>query len=478
MKKILLVYPQTGVMNLKPQSPLSLLALCPGLEDSGFKPMVVDSRVQRTYKEIIKENINDAVFVGLTTMTGHQIHYALEIAGYIREIAPDKKIVWGGIHPSLLAEETIKHPLVDIVVKGEGEETIVELARALASGEKLNGIKGLLFKDGAGGVVDTGNRPLMDLKQLKTPSWHLVNVADYSEIGVQAGRGCPWQCRFCYNIKYNERRWRGKSVDQIIEELRLLKDKYKVEHVTFYDDNFFSSKKRVIEIAERLVAEDLNIRWSTTCRADYLAKYEDDFWILLKKSGVHILFVGSESGSPEILQYINKKITVDDIAGMARTTKKHGLRVHTSFILGFPVETASDRRRTFEMMDKIKSIDPNIYITTTCIYTPYPGNEMFEDSKKAGFLPPDNLDDWAHFSFFECQLPWLSAKEREQLENLAFITRFVFWHREIKERYLRLYYYPFYYFLRTSALFRWKFRLFDYAYEWKIFRKFVRKFTD
>lgn len=478
MNKILLIYPQTGVRNIKPQSPLSLLAICPGLEAGGYQPVIVDTRVRNDYREAIKRHVQDALFVGLTTMTGHQIHYALEEAAFVRQIAPGKKIVWGGIHPSLLPEETIQHPLVDIIAKGEGEELVVDLADCLKTGGDLKNVTGLCFKNEKNEIIDTGVRPLLDMSRLRTPSWHLVNVNDYQEIGVQAGRGCPWQCRFCYNLRYNQRKWRSKSVDQIMTELRLLKGKYQVNSVTFYDDNFFSSQKRVRELVQRMVDEKLDIRWSTTCRADYLARYDDEFCRLLKESGVHILFVGSESGSQKILDYIQKGITTGDIENMARTTSKHRLRVHTSFMLGFALETESDRRLTFDMMDRIKRIDPEIYITTTCIYTPYPGNDMFEDARKAGFKPPDTLEGWARFSFFECQLPWLSLEKREELENLAFITRFVFWHREIKERYLKFQYYLPYYVLRVSALLRWRFRFFRFAYEWMLFRRFVKSFMD
>ena len=477
-KKILFIFPQTGVQNIKPQAPLSFLTICPGLEGAGFEPLIIDTRVEENFKDKIKSHLQDSLFVGLTTMTGHQIHYALELAKFIRQTDPNIKIVWGGIHPSLLAEESIANPCIDIIVKGEGEEAVIELATALAESADLRKIKGLCYKDDSGQMVITEPRPLLDLETVKTPSWHLIDVSKYSEIGVQAGRGCPWRCRFCYNIQYNERRWRSKSVDQIMEELWLLKKKFKVEQVTFYDDNFFSNKKRAGELAQRMVDEGIKIKWSTTCRANYLANWDDAYWELMKASGVHILFVGSESGSEKILEYIKKDITREHILGMARTTRKHGLRVHTSFMIGFPVEDADDRAQTFEIMDRIKEIDPKIYITTTCIYTPYPGNKMYEDAQEHGFKPPESLEGWSRFSFFECQLPWISNMDRRIFEDLAFITRFVFWHREIKERYLKSYYYPFYYFLRGSALLRWKLRWFGFALEWKVFRTFVKRFMD
>lgn len=476
-KRIVLLFPKTGIQSLKPQSPLSLLTLCPYLEDAGYEPLIIDTRVEPDYEDRMRALVPDALLVGITSMTGLQIHFALELADLVRRISPSTKIVWGGIHASMLPEQTLSDPRVDIVVEMEGERTIVELADCISVGGDLQSVKGIYYRDERGEIVYTGRRPLMNLRELKVPAWHLVDVSKYSEIGVQSGRGCPWGCVFCYNHKFNERRWRYKDCDQVIEELRLLKEQYNVNQVTFYDDNFFTSVHRVKELCERIIAEGLTIKWSTTCRADGLAKYDDDFCRLLKAAGVHILFVGSESGSERILKKIDKHITVDDIRGMAKTTHKHGLRVHTSFMMGFPGETNEDRVKTYEVMDEIKRIDPNIYITTVCIYTPYPGTPLYEETIKQGFREPQTLEDWANLTYFECNLPWLSRSDCSALENLAFIARFVFWHREIKERYLRFYYYPFYVFLRFSALVRWKMRFFTPAPEWTLFRLFLGAIT-
>lgn len=475
-KKILLIYPKTGVKNLLPQTPLSLLTLCPGLEANGLQPIIVDTRIENNYQEKIEALFDDLIFVGVTTMTGKQLYYACQISQWIKEIAPQLKIVWGGIHPTMLPHQTINNSFVDIVVTGEGEKTIVQLAEALSGKRDLQQVRGLYFKEKDGQINYTGYRELMDIKDLKMPSWHLINIGKYSEIGIQSGRGCPWKCRFCYNVKFNERRWRGKKSSEVIEELKLLKNKYHIDRITFYDDNFFTSKERIRDICEKMVADGLDIKWSTTCRADDLAGFDDEFIQLLKSSGMHILFIGSESGSERVLkEIIDKHITTNDIRNMARKTSKHRLRVHTSFMVGLPGETVEDRRKTLSLMDEIKGIDKDIYITTTCIYTPYPGNPLYEESIKKGFSSPNSLLEWSEFNYFHCNLPWLSKKERRLLENLSFITRFVFWNQEIKERYLKFYYYPFYYLLRASALLRWRYRFFRFCYEWGLFRIFVEE---
>lgn len=474
--KILLIYPQLGPQSLLPQAPLSLLSICPNLEAAGYEPVIIDTRIESDYKEKIRHHLPECLFVGITSMTGMQIQYALQVAALIREIDPQKTIVWGGIHATILPEQTLADPRIDIVVAGEGEEVVVELANCLAGAGELRTVRGIYFQDELGKAIFTGQRPFLDMNTVPMPAWHLVDVSKYSEIGVQTARGCPYRCRFCFNHLYNGRKWRAKDADLVIEELRVLKEKYNVNHVVFYDDNFFSNLKRARYLCQEIVDNNLDIRWSTTCRADILARrVNEDFAILLKKAGVHILFVGSESGSQRILtEVINKQITTEDIIGMAEMTRKYQLRVHTSFMSGFPGESASERRMTFNLMDRILEINPDLYITTICVYTPYPGNPLYDEIVAKGlFNPPEALEEWARLTFFNCQLPWLSLKECTMLENLSFIARFVFWHKEIKERYIKPYQYPAYLFFRADALLRWKFRFFNYAPEWKLFRQVV-----
>lgn len=475
-KQILLIYPQLGPQALMPQAPLSLLSICPGLEKAGYRPVIVDTRVEPDYEAKIARYLPESLFVGITSMTGLQIDYALKIASLVRKLDPQKRVVWGGIHATILPEQTLQDPRVDIVLAGEGEEAVVELADCLAGNGDLSIVKSLYYYNEQGRLVFTGARPFLDMNTVKMPSWHLIDVSKYSEIGVQTARGCPFRCRFCFNHLYNGRKWRAKDTDLVIDELRILKERYHVNHVVFYDDNFFSDLKRVKVLCEKMVQKRIDIRWSTTCRADILARRVDaGFAGLIKRAGVHILFVGSESGCQRILtDVIDKQITTDDILGMANISHTYGLRIHTSFMSGFPGETEEERQKTFDLMDRIKKINPDIYITTICIYTPYPGNPLYDEIvSKWLFQPPRSLEEWAGLTFFNCQLPWLSSKERSMLENLAFISRFVFWSREIKERYIKFYQYPAYLFFRGDALLRWRFRFFTHAPEWKLFRRVV-----
>ncbi len=470
-RHVLLVYPRTGYDAHKPQTPLSVLSLVPGLEDAGVPTRVVDERVEPDARGALLGALDGALFLGLSAMTGHQLGHALGIARSARARAPQLPLVWGGVHPSLVPEQTLRHPLVDMVVVGEGEQTVVELARALRSGDALAEIQGLAWKD-ADGLQLNPPRPLADLAALPTPPWERVDLARYAEITVQTGRGCPFGCRFCYNQRFNERRWRPRPLPAILEEIALLA-KLGARAIHFVDDNFFSDPGRAWCLLERMVESGAVLPWNATARADIVAELDEGQAALLRRAGLELLFVGCESGSQRVLDSIHKGISVQQVEAMARSTARHDLPAMATFMLGLPGETAADRALTFDLMDRMLGSDPALSISQLCMYTPYPGTDMFVDAVDAGFVAPTELEGWGRFSFLECNLPWLDPREQERLADLAAISRFVFWHREMKADYLRLHHLPAYWALRASALVRWRLRRFGHAWEWRLFRRAV-----
>jgi len=149
-KNILLVFPSVTVRQTSEKMffpPLNLLFLASVLEKHGFHVNIVDQRLKKNHKELINDFLDeDTIFVGITSMTGNQILQGLEIAKFVRDLRPELPLVWGGVHPTLLSEQTMEDPLVDIIVKGEGESTIVELAQSLSEKKELSSVRGILFK--------------------------------------------------------------------------------------------------------------------------------------------------------------------------------------------------------------------------------------------------------------------------------------------------------------------------------------------
>lgn len=472
---VLLLFPKTGINPLQPQPPLALLSLAPYLEALGLKPIIVDQRVEPDYADTIRNLLPQALFVGITSMTGEQIRYAVELIALVKSCSPSMPVVFGGAHASLLPEQVIQTEGIDVVVVGEGEGVIADLALCFQRRMELADVQGIYFKR-ENGIFSTPARDLLDMEDCLPPSWDLIDTGRYTDFTIQAGRGCPYSCTYCYNMKYNRGIWRFRSPEAIVNEIKYLSVTKGITEFFFVDDNFFSSFDRVERICNLIIWSGLRITWKATCRADYFSKFSPFFIELLKKSGVAQLFVGGESGSPGVLKRINKKITVEDILTTAHISREYDLPTSISFMTGFPFETEQDRKLTLGVMDRIKAIHPAISMDGINIYTPYPGNELYEESKKYGLIEPASLPEWSLYVFNLGNLPWFSKSHNRMLENLSFISRFCFWQGAIKERFLKRRYYPFYCFLRLSALVRWRWRAFCYAFEWDVFRLIRRKY--
>ncbi len=475
---VLLLFPKVGVNPTYPQPPFTLLTIAPYIEEAGLIPVIIDQRVDKNYVRHIKELLPQALFAGITSMTGEQLRYAVELIDLVKHISPDTPVVFGGVHASLLPEQTIRHEGVDMVAVGEGEIMLPDIMRYYQGKIDVTDIKGIFYKrDGA--ILSTPPAGLMNLEDLKIPAWRLIDKHKYTEFGIQCGRGCPFQCTFCYNLKYNKRRWRFRKPEFILEEIRFLTTKFEVHQINFLDDNFFTNFRRVEELCKRIIEHKIHIKWGTTCRASDFKRFTPEFVDTIKRAGLQTLFVGGESGSPKILKKIKKQITVEDLISMAEVTKKYDLFTVVSFMSGFPYETQEDRNMTYDIMDKISKINPELRVNGANIFTPYPGNDLFEESiEKYSLAPPAELTEWDTFVFNMSNLPWLSKSKNNMLENISFITRFYFWHKAIKERFLKFWHYPFYWFLRISAIVRWKLRFFKFAFEWDLFRIIRKNFLE
>jgi anaerobic magnesium-protoporphyrin IX monomethyl ester cyclase len=475
--KVLLLYPRLGAKSMRPQPPFPLLAIATYVEVHGVTPVIMDQRVEHDYEDRIKDILPETLFVGITSMTGAQLRHAVELIAMVKRHSPQTPVVFGGVHASLLPDQTIRQDGVDLVVVGEGESVIGDVLLHYQGKKSIEEIRGIYFKRGSD-VIATPPRPLMDLESLKAPAWHLIHKNKYRVFGIQCGRGCPHRCAFCYNIKFNERKWRFRHPEDILRELQFLSGTLGVSAITFLDDNFFASFDKVSELCNLILKHGIALRWGTTCRSDYFRRFTPEFMALLKRSGLDWLFVGAESGSPEILRRIDKDITVEDNISVAVVAKKYDLRVTVSFMSGFPYESPEDRSMTYNLMDRMKAINPNLRISSANVFTPYPGNSLYEEAKQYGLKEPASLSGWETFVFSMSNLPWLPKAENNMLENISSITSFYFWFREIKERFLKWHYYPFYIFLRTSARLRWRLRFFRCAWEWDLFRAIRKNFLE
>jgi anaerobic magnesium-protoporphyrin IX monomethyl ester cyclase len=365
-KDVLLVFP--GKFKAPdPQVPLALLHIAASLKQDGFNVRILDMRLE-DYRQI---KVGNPVFVGISCMSGLQIKYALEFASYVRAHNPSCLLVWGGVHPTLLPEQTAKNDFVDIVVRGEGELIVKDLASALALNRPLEDVAGITYNVN-GFIRSNPDGKVIDLDAIPIAlPYNLLRMDKYpsfksGRFHIQTSRGCPHRCGFCYNSIFNKSQWRGKSAKRVLDEIEYIMKKYPhIKIIDPIDDNVFVDESRVKEICTGLLERNLNVHWRANCRFDYLATYDKDFLQLLEKAGCVELDFGGESGSDRLQQLICKDVTADEMLRSVENLRRWApsIEPYVSWMSGLPGETDEDLEDTFNLMDRMRDVNPKTQST-------------------------------------------------------------------------------------------------------------------
>jgi anaerobic magnesium-protoporphyrin IX monomethyl ester cyclase len=437
MKKneIILIYPKTGLDTDNTTSiPLSLLFISAKIAGNpSFSISIIDQRIDKSWKERLKNQLTSGrvLCVGISTMTGTQIRFALRAAEHVRRFNPIVPIVWGGIHPTLNPEETIIDSLVDIVVIGEAEDTFPELVQALYDKRTLDDIPGIVFKDDSGIPIKTKVRGYADINQLPDIPYHLINMKKYfyNIVGEKAlpmlfSRGCPHRCTFCYRSNNPPPKWRPVSLDRIRKELKTLMS-LGAKTIIPLDDNFFVDKERIIQICAMLKQHNIHLKFHVNCRIDYADKMKIDDLIFLRDSGFASWDFGIESGSQKTLDFMNKDITIDQVYRVNLKLKKVGIIPTYSFMGGFLHETYEDLEKTLDIMFKLISDYPEAYLSPIKIFTPFPNTAMIDSLPHEYYARPKSLRDWANYDYNTPHIVWHSKKDTRLLEKISFYSYFI-----------------------------------------------------
>lgn len=408
MADILLIQPRIGEMDFlrtSPSLPLSLLCAA-NLVNKEYQIKIIDQRIDKNWqKTLANELTRPILFVGLTAYTGRMIEYALEISQFVKERSK-VPIVWGGVHASLLSKQTLENKYIDIVVQGEGEITLLELAEALKKGRSLKKIAGVWFKEN-GNIYQNPQRPFLDLNALPDLPYHLVCIERYMpiyrrkwSIPLQTSRGCIYNCSYCYNTVYNKSTWRCLTAENTINRIKYVVNKFKAESIYIVDDNFFIDLERVKMIAEAIIKENLNIEWQVQgVGFTEIEKMDDNYLKLLEKSGCVRLTCGLESGSARIRKILNKAISIERIGQINKRLSKFKIVVFYSFITGFPEETIVDLKKTINILFQI--LKENKMARNSPIYSfiPYPQTPLGKMVGKKGYRFPNELIGWKNFDW-------------------------------------------------------------------------------
>lgn len=484
--KVLLVYPG-GFGSIFPELPMSLLYLSWALKKKAYDVEILDMRL-KSYKEIRDK---DYLFVGISSMTGLMIKEGLKTAKHIRELNSKIPIVWGGVHVTLLPEQSLMNHYVDIVVRGEGELTIQELSEKLQSNEDLSGIKGISFKK-EGKIITNPDREVMDLNKIDTKlPYELFDMDRYSftAFPIHTSRGCPYRCGFCYNTVFNKRRWRYKTSDRVLDEIEYVVKKFGINKISFtWEDEFFINVKRVREVCIGILERGIEIKWDSFCRFNSFQMVDDDLLKLVEKSGCATLSFGGESGSQRMLdEVIKKDIKVEQIIKTTERLRSTNIRQIVSFMSCLPTETDEDMKLTYSLMDKLVMINSNIYLNGIYLYTPYPGTPLFEFVvKDYGYEAPNSLEKWSEYGIYRnVGIKWHPNDYVKKCKTISILTRFPFYKKNFSLKDVksiiggtRFSKFPFnlaYFVLTNLAIYRWKWKFFKFPLEWIFIEKALEK---
>lgn len=437
MAHVILCFPGTGQDRREYEIlPLSLLFLAAPLVRDGHEVTIIDQRKEPDWTSCLRSAINrpQTIAAGISSMTGPQISHGLAMARQIRSLAPELPIVWGGVHPSLLPEQTVASPWVDLVVIGEGDVTFPQLINRLEKGKGWHDIPGLCYRL-RGKPIRTPLAQGVDLETLPPVPYDLVDLNRYRartfrninpSLPIVTSRGCAFRCAYCYNTSFHQSRWKGLSPEKVFAEISRLATQYLSEGIFLLDDNFFGDRKRAEQILGLLIKNGLDINvYNANVRADFLYHSSTEYLKLIRRGGIRQVFVGIESGSNRVLQLIRKGITVEQVLEVNKRLGKAEIVPVYSFMVGLPGETWTEVRQTLNLMIRLIEENPQARLYKTCIYLPMPGTELYEKCREEWDFFPKGLEGWATYDYDHVNLAYLPAPYRRHLERISQLSAFL-----------------------------------------------------
>ena len=374
LKKVALVIPPAAGMGQMwcPNMPIGLAYLAAVLENAGCELTLFDCPALGLDHVSLGKKLAsfEPDLVGITAVTP-TIDSALQAARVAKEIRPNAPVILGGPHASFLDTQILNENLdVDIIVRGEGEATMLELLQTLSHFGDLQTVSGISFRK-KGQVIRSSNRPYIEnLDDLPRPAYHYFDMSKYRSFGhavlpILTSRGCPFQCSYCVSSRMIGKDFRPRDPNRVVDELEWLRDTYGANAFSFYDDAFTYDQERAIKICEEIKRRKIGIPWDCQTRVDRISK---DVLVKMKEAGCQLVSFGAESGCQKILDSVNKKTTIELNEKAVKMAKKTGLSVAMSVIIGYPGETVETLKQTFGFIRKTKP--DYVYL---CLATPYPG---------------------------------------------------------------------------------------------------------
>ncbi|MBI5558960.1 MAG: radical SAM protein [Deltaproteobacteria bacterium] len=376
--------------------------------------------------------------LGITTMT-HGIQQVADLLADAKKVLPGVTTVVGGPHPSAEYQSLLAdHESIDIAVRGEGEYTMEALIDSLQRGGDLTEVQGLAFRKGEELVVTPARPPIADIDSLPFSDWTSFPMDKYwcgwtirkNYASILFSRGCPFSCTFCAHDTVLGRNQRKRSPELIIEELKLLYDKFGVRQLRV-DDSALIDRKWIQEICEGMLRMGRPLLWGCNVRSTLIDK---ELLLLMKKSGLVRLNFGIESADNRMLKAMKKGQTIEEAEAGIRLINEVGIVACYTFIVGLPGETEESLRKTVDFSRKLEKC-----FNTFHIATPYPGTEFYETAKKEGLM----VKNWANFDLYKiAYVPKGLTKEillhhyKRSLTKNLFKPSFILWNITLTESWI------------------------------------------
>jgi radical SAM superfamily enzyme YgiQ (UPF0313 family) len=402
--------------------PAGLLSLAAYLREAGYRPRVIDSKIETDCRRRIQEEIEDCCCFGISLLTGPMIRDAIEVGRMVKHARPDLPIVLGGWHSSLATAQTLQEDFADIVVRHQGELTLVEILKRLELGQTLDLVAGCWFKRG-GRIVQNPDRPATAISSLPQPAYDLVDFDKYERVGGErklpyaSSIGCPYACNYCTDMVFYNRRFNALTADRVVSELSDLVPRYRIDEVSLLDSNFLVDIRRALAIARGILDCKVRFRWTFQASTDFVCRMSDDEMALLAASGLRHIGFGTESASPEVLRWMEKRHQkVEDMYGAAEKCARAGIRVTFNLIFGYPGEEEQHRKETLRVMSELSERFDNASFSPN-LFTPYPGIPIWPELLDRGMVEPRSLAEWAKIDLGANNLPWLRGKSFRKLDR-------------------------------------------------------------
>lgn len=361
----------------------------PDILIEGFDLLLKPELENELYKEV---EDNEFDIVGIQAHSDMTLLEVIRIINKIKKLKNEVKVIVGGNAATYLFNVLFQKSDVDIIIKGEGEITFFEIVKAIKSNDDFGGIDGVIFRDRKG-IIENQDRVLIEnLDILPYPDRSIFDRYEYPQYGIMMSRGCPYHCSFCSTSAFWKNKVRFRSSLNVIEEIKMLKQDYKIEKLFILDDSFGIDNKRCKDFLTLLEQISLDIKWACVTRADVI---DDRILDLCRSAGCVEIHFGLDSANKKTQSLINKNLDMDMLEQRCKYAQSIGIRTKLSIILGLPDEMEEDIMHTVDMLKEIRPNEIQIYPLM-----PYVGTDLFDKNKNTGvYLLEKDFSKWRQDAF-------------------------------------------------------------------------------